>query len=140
MKDPVMNTQYYVHSADNNHVGPVSAELIARGVLAGKIASGTLVAPVGSPSWLPFETVGEVREAIAARSSLPPPSADMPVVVLPPAPIAPALGAAPTEAVAVESPKKPQGLDPRYRLLPVAVFGGFAAVGVIETILVLVLR
>ena len=132
-----MNTQYFVHSADNNHVGPVSAELIARGVLAGKIANGTFVAPVGSGSWLPFEVVGEVVEAIAARSSLPPPSADMPIVVLPPPPAVPAEAAAPTEVLDLP---KPEGLDSRYRLLPVAVFGAFAAVGVLETVFVLVVR
>src|SRR5512142_1856301 len=73
-KVPVL-PQYYVYSADNNHVGPVSAELIARGIVAGKIPDDAFVAPLGSNAWTPYAQVAEVHAAVtnAKKASTPPP-------------------------------------------------------------------
>jgi hypothetical protein len=63
-----------------------------------------------------------------------------PVPITPLAPVAP-LEAAPVPApVPVPAVEKKAALDPRYRLLPVAIFGGFAVVGLIETAIVFFTR
>lgn len=178
-------TQYYVFSADNNHVGPVSADLIGRGVVAGKVPNDAFVAPLGSTQWVPLGSIPELNLAVSvariANSSVrpsaipgsspisaPPPPA-VPKDLLPPAPApapaAPAPGpasvspqpaaapapaaAAPAAAAAAPKPaaapaataakpeeKKP-ALDPRYKLLPLAIFGCFAFLGIVETAIAL---
>ena len=67
---PVQN-QFYVYSSDNNHVGPVNAELIARGVVAGRVPNDAYVAPLGSTSWVPMATIQEIADAVQKERSTP---------------------------------------------------------------------
>ncbi len=164
-KVPVL-PQYYVYSADNNHVGPVSAEVIARGI----------VAPLGSNAWTPYAQVPEVERAVtnAKKQSTPPPppaSAEFraaPIAAaqalfnpppsmlpptIPPAPplpspaslAPPVLEAAPAPAAPVEAKKEEKkeekkGLDPKLKLLPLGIFAAFAFLSILETVIVLVAR
>lgn len=221
--------QYYVYSADNNHVGPVSAELIARGVVAGKVPEDAFIAPTGSSNWTPISHIAEVFGAVsqAKKASTPPPPPPLPVRAsqssipaslpspptpppppvnasvgtapkalsvppmpvdafaspfalapsvslqsapplppsasmqaappLPPsvsmqaapplvpaaeppalAPVAPA--AAPVAAAPEKKEEKKPVLDPRFKLLPLAIFAVFAFLGVVETAVVMILR
>jgi hypothetical protein len=66
-----VQNQFYVYSTDNNHVGPVNAELIARGVLAGRVPDDAYVAPVGSTNWVPMQSIAELTEAIRTARSTP---------------------------------------------------------------------
>jgi hypothetical protein len=115
---------YYVYSADNKHVGPISAELIAREVLAGKVPNDAFIAPIGSNSWTPMGQFPEVATALtqAKTASTPPP---------PPV----AAAAAPEK----KEEKKPV-LDPRFKLLPLGIFAVFAFAGIVETAVVMILR
>lgn len=162
-------TQYWVFSADNNHVGPVSAELIARGIAAGKVPEDAFVAPAGSTAWVPLATVPEIAEAMKTAGShpssmrpsamniptmqpaVPPPAplpADVPIPIA--SPLAPPLGGAQAEAAPAppveakkeekkDEPKKPV-LDPKFKFLPLAIFGVCAFIGIIETAIVLIAR
>lgn len=162
--------QYYVFSADNNHVGPVSADLIGRGVVAGKVSTDAFVAPLGSSQWVPLDTVPELNLAVSvarvASSSVrpapipdtlvltgPPPPAvpqDLANFLAPPAPLppiaharlepAPIVSPPPAKAEKKEEKKEENKpvLDPRYKLLPLAIFGAFAFLGAIETVIALV--
>jgi hypothetical protein len=174
--------QYWVFSADGKHVGPVSAELIARGVAAGKVPEDAFVAPAGTTAWVQIGSVPEIAEAMRAAGSRPssmrPSSMNMPSVqpAIPPAPplpgdvpvpiasplappapapepfagAAPPLGGAAPAPEAVpqaeakkeemkDEPKKP-ALDPKLKLLPVAIFGVCAFIGILETAIVLIAR
>jgi hypothetical protein len=165
---PDTNLQFYVQGAGEL---PVSAEHIARGVLAGQLAQGAFVAPVGSPSWVPLEAVPALAAAIEqakaeeAKRSLspnappvsiiPPPMQQplpmQPIPTLAPPPVSAFTPAAPEAPKELEAPKEPavakepakeepKKLDPRYKVLPVAIFGGFAALGALETIVWLIAR
>lgn len=162
--------QYYVFSADNNHVGPVSADLIARGVAAGKVQTDSLVAPAGSGQWVPLTSIPELAAAVATHaphtSNMRPASqpGTMLVQQAPQPPRLPQDVAAPQPSIAPPEPapanaqvgspleipppkvasqpatpaKEEKGLDPRFKLLPLAIFGCFAFLGVIETAFALV--
>jgi hypothetical protein len=157
-------SQFYVHAIDDNPIGPVSADLIARGVLAGHVQHGTFVAPVGASTWVPLESVPEVTAAIdaamrveegqsamAARTMVIPPvpaTVTLPPVMIPPTipPLPlfePAATSLPPPAVTPSEPKsepKKPALDPRAKLLPLAIFAAFAACGVLETLVTLIAR
>lgn len=207
-------TQYLVYSADDNHVGPVSAELIGRGVVAGKVPEDAYVAPAGSTAWAPLAAFPDIVDAMRThKSSLrpaasfgalhtpppppppavpqdlfapassppaslplpqihaaptvvapppqvtviaPPPSVNVPIAPLALAPVAPAPAPAPAEAAppslaapvpSAAEPKKEEkkeekkpALDPKWKLMPVAIFGVFGFIAVLETIIVLVAR
>lgn len=135
---------FYVQGVGDNHIGPVSAELIARGVLSGHVHQGTFVAPVGSSSWMPLEAVPALAIAIeeakaveeAKRAASFPPGA--PISTLSPV-ASPFAVVEPPKERGKDEPKKP-ALDPRYKVLPLVVFGGFAVLAGLETLLTLILR
>jgi hypothetical protein len=230
---PKLGAQYYVFNAADaagkSHVGPVSADLIARGVVAGKLPEDALVAPVGDSRWAPLSTFADLTDALRnARTrdssmrpipmpssskmplppalaplppsapiprelspvaaslpapqpmnvvalaftppSAPPPSSSMPSAAPPmapspmaPSPMAPSpmpppamvlptqaspLMLAPSPAPALSAtapaPQKPEQkkpiLDPRFKLLPLAIFAGFGVIGLLETAIVLIVR
>jgi uncharacterized protein DUF4339 len=207
---------YFVYSTDNKHVGPVDAELIARGVLAGKVPEDAYVAPAGTTSWAPLKNVPPIAEAlrvarspsgfapagsttpssmrpsalatgtstvmtpppppplprdlatmVATTSSRPPapptvispnpfaagatavaatlavaspaPPPSPPVVVMGESEPAP-LQAPPPASSEEKSAEKMPALDPRMKLLPVAIFGACAVLGLIETAITLIVR
>ena len=160
---PVTPAEYLVYSADEKHVGPVSAELIGRGVVAGKVPEEAYVAPAGTTAWAPIAAFPDIVEAMRThKSSLrpsaaygalhapsPPPPPAVPRDLVAPAALAPALvEAAPLSlAPAAAEPKKEEkkeekkpALDPKWKLLPVAIFGVFGFLAVIETAVVLIAR
>jgi len=138
---PVAAAQYYVFSADNNHVGPVTADLIARGVAAGKVQNDALVAPVGSSQWVSLTSIPEIATALSAHapnhSSMRPISQPGTMLLAPeippPAQVASPLEAPPPPKAEEKKEEKKPTLDPRFKLLPLAIFGCFAFLGVIET-------
>ena len=71
MSPNTASQQYYVYTAHNQHIGPVTAELIARGVLAGKVPENAFVAPVGASSWIPINAIAEIEEAVRAARATP---------------------------------------------------------------------
>ena len=156
---PISGPLYYVYNADNNHIGPVSADLLARGVVAGKLPGDAFVAPVGANSWRPLSQVEEVAAALRtakAASSLRPTTMVQATIVQVPPPSALPRGIGPAVAtlavvqpqpavpvVAKEPPKAEEQrppTDPRLKLLPLAIFGVFAMIGVLETAVTLILR
>jgi len=136
---------FYVFSQDHNHGAPVAAEMIARGVLTGRLAESTLVARVGAPSWTPLASVPEIGAALQVARGTPssmrptnfPPATP---ISIPPPPALPAemKPAGPTGEKKDE--KKEPPLDPRFKFLPLAIFGVFAFFALVETITVVAMR
>jgi hypothetical protein len=125
--------QYFVFSADQQHVGPVTAEHIGRGVVAGKVPPDAFVAPVGAAEWVPLGSVPDINVAVnAARTAVSAPAAPAATQLLP------ALQADAPAAATAEDPNK--GAARPSPLLPLAIFGGFVFVGVVETAITLVAR
>jgi hypothetical protein len=56
--------EWYVCTRDGETVGPVSTALVARGVSAGKVPCGALVARVGDSVWQPVLRVPEIMSAL----------------------------------------------------------------------------
>jgi hypothetical protein len=83
--------EWYVCTRESEPVGPVSSELVARGIIAGKVPRDALVARVGDSVWQRVLRVPEITDALAAlvmqgqaqmeeqmRSRAPAPIAQMP--------------------------------------------------------------
>ena len=66
---PQWTTYWYVYQADGLHVGPLSTELVARGVLTGRIHVGTHVGAAGGMQWWPLHHVAEIMYAVEALRS-----------------------------------------------------------------------
>lgn len=67
---PPPTTYWYVYQADGLHIGPLSTELVARGVLTGKIHTGAHVGAAGGMQWWPLLHVAEISYAVdGLRSS-----------------------------------------------------------------------
>jgi hypothetical protein len=78
---PVTPNQWYV-AVDNRTVGPVTTELIIRGLENGKVPPDAMVCAVGSQSWA---WVSAVEPFVATvRRSFPPPPPTPPAVKYPP--------------------------------------------------------
>jgi hypothetical protein len=63
--------EWYVCTRGSEPVGPVSSELVARGIVAGKVPRDALLARVGDSVWQRVLRVPEITaalEAIAPRS------------------------------------------------------------------------
>ena len=69
-----MMSLWYVYDSAGKHVGPVTTDLLARGIVAGKVPREAHVGAVGSASWLPVLEVPEVVLAVRRAESIPPPS------------------------------------------------------------------
>lgn len=79
---------WWVTKTDRNPLGPVSTELLLRGIGAGKVPEDALVCEVGGTSWKPIQQIEVFAAALVdrqrARGSNPgsdPGVLDMPVVV-----------------------------------------------------------
>jgi hypothetical protein len=55
---------WLVYRKSGRHLGPVSAELVARGIAAGKMPRDAYVTVVGASHWRPALDVPEVRRAL----------------------------------------------------------------------------
>lgn len=68
--------RWYVQSGDGAAVGPVSTDLVVRGIAARKIPAAARVCAVNDRSWLPLVAVPEF--AVAVRGAAPPPPLPIP--------------------------------------------------------------
>lgn len=69
--------EWYVCTRGGEPVGPVSTDLIARGIVAGKVPRTALVARVGDSVWQRAMRVPEITTALevaALAAKIPPPS------------------------------------------------------------------
>lgn len=113
MNAPHMPSHYFVFSADNQHVGPVTADLIGRGVAAGKVPTDSFVAVAGTSHWVPLSSVPEILQAIAVSVPPPPPPAPAMATMLsplpptpPPVPPAPSIPPTPARASIPPTPAR----------------------------------
>jgi hypothetical protein len=111
--------EWFVHQRNADPIGPVSTELLARGVQAGKVPLDAYVAVRGG-GWVPLSSVPEIAAAIAA-----PPAPIDPPRTIPPAP--PPTTTLPPAADASAKPpeKKPDPPLPYRRAIPFVVFVAF---------------
>ena len=137
-----MMSLWYVYDSAGQHVGPVTTDLLARGIAAGKVSREAHVGAVGTASWHPVLQVPEVMHALQRAESAPPPppQADttmmmpslVPVVAEPAAPPAVA-SPAPAEApaAAAEGAAAAAVIPPPFPLLPVGIFGASVLVSLL---------
>jgi len=59
--------EWYVSAGEGEAIGPVSTELVARGIVAGKVPRTAFVARVGDTSW---QDVLDVPEIVGALKGL----------------------------------------------------------------------
>lgn len=64
MAMPIDIREWYVRVDEGDAVGPVSTELLARGIAAGKVPEQALVARIGDVDWQPVTRVGEIEAAL----------------------------------------------------------------------------
>ena len=74
--------EWYVSNEGSEPLGPLATDLVARGILAGKVPVTSLVCAVGDSRWMPLAAVPEFGEAL--REVAPPPDATPPPPPLPP--------------------------------------------------------
>jgi hypothetical protein len=67
---------YYLFQADGKHLGPVTADVLARDAVAGKLPQDAHVGVAGGNTWQPMTSVPEIQEALRRHSSGPPPPTD----------------------------------------------------------------
>jgi hypothetical protein len=58
--------EWYVCTRESEPVGPVSSELVARGIIAGKVPRDALVARVGDSVWQRVLRVPEITDTLEA--------------------------------------------------------------------------
>lgn len=75
--------EWYIATSGSEPIGPVSEELVIKGILAGKVPVEALVAQVGEEGWHPLVTVKAFAQAVRQASPPTPP---------PPPPPPPPLG------------------------------------------------
>lgn len=80
---------WYVFQADGHHIGPVSTELLARGIVAGKVPAGAHVGAVGDAQWWPLQDVSEISRAVEALRASGVVVERAPMPSIPPAPAPP---------------------------------------------------
>src|SRR5262249_13706301 len=66
---------WYVLSAVGESVGPVTLDLLARGISAGRVARDAAVGRAGARQWTPATDLPQVVEAVRKAEPLPPPPA-----------------------------------------------------------------
>lgn len=57
---------WYVYQADGNHIGPVSTDLLARGIIAGKVPRDAHLGARGDTQWYPLLSIPEIQQTIAS--------------------------------------------------------------------------
>ena len=57
---------WLVYQAEGEHVGPVTTELLVRGLATGRVPRDARVAPAGTTRWQPVMTIGELAAALDA--------------------------------------------------------------------------
>ncbi len=79
-------TEWYIYQASGNPAGPFSTDLLARGIVAGKVERDAYVAQPGDPQWTEILQQPEIAEAVARHDTSGPPSGREPIHTIPPAP------------------------------------------------------
>ena len=163
--------EWYVYQEGGAHLGPVTLDLLARGIASGKVPRTAFAGPAGCGEWHGVLEYPQIVAALAAVEKSPdatiqmaPPSlsafAVKPVAASPTATATssptststststatasptstPTSTAAPTATAkpAAKPDEKKDVLDPRYRFLPLAIFGASAFIATIELIVGLV--
>lgn len=142
-------TDWFVYQADGNHIGPVTTDALARGIIAGKVPQDAHVAARGGAQWFPFASVPEIQQALAGLQGqnvgprpmnsvppAPPPAKDSPTIrdLMDAAPAAPAAAAPAPEKKAEEKKDapKPPPLPAYAKMLPLMIFGAFFVIALIE--------
>lgn len=141
-----MMSLWYVYDSAGQHVGPVTTDLLARGIAAGKVSREAHVGAVGTTSWHPVHQVPEVMHALQRAESMPPPppQADstmlMPSLVPPvaepaaataPAAAPPAPAAAPAAVAGADGAAADPVIPPPFPLLPIGIFGASVLVSLL---------
>jgi hypothetical protein len=67
-------SQWFVYQGEGSHVGPVSTDLLVRGIAAGRVPQDAHVAMAGSTEWKPLMTVSELVIALEALDEDAPPA------------------------------------------------------------------
>src|SRR5262245_54383222 len=57
-------TQWFVYGSEGSAVGPVHTDLLARGVIAGRVPRDAHVAAAGDSRWFPMLSVPEIADAL----------------------------------------------------------------------------
>ncbi|MEB2323995.1 MAG: DUF4339 domain-containing protein, partial [Sorangiineae bacterium] len=57
-------TSWFVRQSGGQEIGPVAAELLVRGIAAGKVPADADVREAGTEDWLPLEAVEEFQDAL----------------------------------------------------------------------------
>jgi hypothetical protein len=81
---------WYVYQGEGNPVGPLTADLIARGIIAGKVSREAFVACQGDAQWLGVMLTPEITQALEALERSGAPVPPRPINTIPPAPPPPA--------------------------------------------------
>ncbi|MBI5535893.1 MAG: DUF4339 domain-containing protein [Deltaproteobacteria bacterium] len=79
--------EWFIYQGEGNPAGPFTTELLARGILAGKVAKDAYVACQGDPQWVAVMSVAEVAAAVQAMESSGAPVQPRPINTVPPAPV-----------------------------------------------------
>jgi len=135
-------TNWFVYQPSGNPLGPVSTDLLARGIFTGRVPRDAQVAALGESRWTPVMAVSEIAEMLRSLES----GGATPA----PAPVRPTAAAsqAGSTALAAFAPltvadakpepkreeKKAPPLDAKYRKLPYFIFGACAFVAVLLVI------
>ena len=144
---------WFIYQPNGNHFGPVTTDLLVRGVHAGKVPRDAHVAPRGGSGWVALLAVPELVAALAGpvpdvepprtvpparppTTTLPPPASlaapPLPKVEIAPDP-APKPEPTKAEAPKAEPPKvKPIPMRP---LIPIGIFGIFVVMTLIVGVL-----
>ena len=165
--------EWYVYQEGGAHLGPVTLDLLARGIASGKVPRTAFAGPAGCGEWHGVLEYPQIVAALAAVEKSPdatiqmaPPSlsafatptstptstATATATATPTAtPTATATSTATATATSTPTPtatatakpaakpdEKKDVLDPRYRFLPLAIFGASAFIATIELIVGLV--
>jgi hypothetical protein len=66
--------QWFVYQGEGSHVGPVSTDLLVRGITAGRVPKDAHVAMAGSSAWAPLMTIEEIVVALGVANDDAPPN------------------------------------------------------------------
>ena len=114
--------EWFIFQGEGNPAGPFTTELLARGILAGKVARDAYVAGPGDPQWVGVMTVAEVAAMVDSMERSGAPVQPRPINTVPPAPapkrdtrpeeFKPLFDMAPTPPPIAPAPSQPQPNTP----------------------------
>src|SRR6266700_1662895 len=80
---PMSADEWYVYQESGQHVGPVTVDLLARGITAGKVPRNAYAGVAGASRWRPILEIPEIAAALRSLEQKP---ARVPSSMAPPAP------------------------------------------------------